>query len=459
MPTIYGAVDLVKNELRNAVVQNLGSAPASPVKGLLYFNSADNTLYWYDGTTWVAAKSAGALSPASTVTTQAVGDAPVVGSSTNYAREDHKHGREAFGAITTETTFGASSANGSAATLARSDHQHGNPTHNNADHSAIALSALAVPTAPVNMNSQRLISLGPPIASTDATTKQYVDDAVAGLSWKDACRVATTANLAALSGLLTVDGVTVAANDRVLVKDQTTASANGIYLAASGAWTRATDADTEAKLLGAAVFISEGTTNADSAWVMTANAPITIGSTSLPWVQFSGAGMVTAGLGLTKTGNTLDVGQGTGITVAADTVAVDTTVIATRSYVDTQDALSLTTAGNGLTKTGQTVDVVGGTGITVAADLVSVDTAVIATRSYVDTAVTGVTKKYAASIAGTASPETITHSLGTRDVIVQVYNSSTGTAVTVDWDATTTTQVVLRYNPNLGAGYRVVVVG
>lgn len=410
MPTIYGAVDLVKNELRNAVMQNLGSAPSTPVKGLMYFNSSDNTFYWYDGTTWVAAKSAGALSPATTVTTQAVGDTPVVGVSTNYAREDHKHGREAFGTITAETTFGTSSANGSALTLARSDHTHGNPAHDGAAHSAIPLSSLAVPTAAVNLNNQKITNLADPTAATDAANKQYVDGAIAGLSWKDPVRCATTANLAALSGLLTVDTITVAANDRVLVKNQTTASGNGIYLAQSGAWTRATDADIEADLLNAAVFVAEGTVNVDTAWVMTANAPITVGSTNLPWVQFAGVSTYIAGNGLTLTGNTFDVGAGTGITVAADTIAVDTSVIATQSFVTT--------------------------------------------------AITGMAKKFAGALTGTASPETVTHNLNTRDVQVTVLNGSTPyTAVEVDWDATTVNTVTVRYNPNLGAGYRCVVVG
>src|SRR5262252_7036651 len=121
MPTIYGPLDIVKNELRNAVMQNLGSAPASPVKGLMYFSTADNTLYWYDGTQWIAAKAAAGAIPAATVTTQAIGDAPVVGTLTNFAREDHKHGMPGFGAITAETAFGTGSANGSAVTIARSD--------------------------------------------------------------------------------------------------------------------------------------------------------------------------------------------------------------------------------------------------------------------------------------------------------------------------------------------------
>jgi hypothetical protein len=409
MPTVYGAVDLVKNELRNAVMQNLGTAPAAPVKGLMYFNSADNTLYWYDGTAWVAAKSGAGVSPATIVTTQAVGDAPVVGTGTNYAREDHKHGREAFGAITVEQTFGSSSTNGAATTIARSDHAHGNPVHDNAAHSTITLNSLQAPSTFISMNGQRILNLADPTGGSDAANKQYVDSLIAGLSWKDTVRVANTVNQA-LSGLITVDGVALVAGDRVLMKAQTTTSENGIWIAATGAWTRASDADSEADLLNAAVFVSQGATNADTAWVMSTNAPITVGTTGLTWVQFAGASTYTAGGGLTMTGNVLDVGAGTGILVAADTVAVDT--------------------------------------------------AVIATQAYVTTALTGMAKKFAAALTGTASPETVTHNLNTRDVQVMVLNgASPYTAVEVDWDATTVNSVTIRYNPNLGAGYRAVVVG
>src|SRR5262252_7906137 len=137
MPTIYGYIDLVKNELRNAAVQNLGSAPASPVKGQLYFDTTANILYWYNGTAWVAAQSGTSLPPATTVTTQAIGDAPVVGAGTNYAREDHKHGMPAFGTGTAENSFGAAASNGAAGTVPRADRGHGTPVHDAAAHTAL----------------------------------------------------------------------------------------------------------------------------------------------------------------------------------------------------------------------------------------------------------------------------------------------------------------------------------
>ena len=335
---------------------------------MLYFDSTANILYWYNGTAWVAAQGGGALTPASTVTTQAIGDAPVVGTSANYAREDHKHGEPAFGAITVEQTFGSASTNGAATTIARSDHAHGNATHDNAAHAAIALSALGVPTASVNLNSQKIINLADPTLATDATTKQYVDALVAGLAWKDTVKLASTANVA-LTGNVSVDGVTTAAGDRVLLKNQTAPAENGLWVASAGAWARATDADIEADLSNAAVFVSQGTVNKDTAWVMTTDAPITVATTGLTWVQFSGAGTYTAGNGLTMTGNVIDV-------------------------------------------------VAGDTSLTVAADSIIVNTAVIATQAYVTTAITGMTKKFAAALTGTASPETVTHNLSTRDVTV-----------------------------------------
>jgi hypothetical protein len=411
MPSIYGPLDLIKNELRQAVVQNLGSAPSSPVKGLLYFNSADNILYWYNGTQWIAAQAAAGAIPSDTVTTQAIGDAPVAGAATTFSRGDHKHGEPAFGNVTAQTTFGLGSANGGAASLARSDHTHGTPTHDAAAHSTIPISALAAATANLNLGGFKIVSLGTPTAGTDAVTKNYVDAGISGLSWKDTVRLASTVNIT-LSGLITVDGVVTVggALDRVLVKNQTNPAENGIWVPAPGAWSRATDADWENELLNAAVFVSEGTTNADTAWVMTTNAPITVGTTALTWAQFGAGAVYSAGNGLTLTGNVFDVGAGTGITVAADTVAVDTAVIATKAYAD------------GL--------------------------------------VVGTAKKYAAALTGTASPETVTHNLGSRDVHVQVLNGATPyTAVEVDWDAATTNTVVIRYNPNLGAGYRVVVIG
>jgi hypothetical protein len=198
------------------------------------------------------------------------------------------------------------------------------------------LDQFAAPTASVAFNSQRITGLADPVSAQDAATKNYVDGVATGLDVKGSVRVATTANIT-LSGLQTIDGVSVVAGDRVLVKNQTTASANGIYVVASGAWTRSTDADASAEVTGGMfVFVTEGSTYADTGWVLATNDTITLGTTSLSFVQFSGAGTYLNGNGLSLTGSTFAVvaASGGGLTVSGSGVAIDTTVVV-RKYAAT----------------------------------------------------------------------------------------------------------------------------
>jgi phage-related tail fiber protein len=146
---------------------------------------------------------------------------------------------------------------------------------------------------------------------TDAYTAAQVDALVQGLDVKASVKASTTANIASLSGAQTVDGVSLVAGDRVLVKDQTTTNQNGIYVVAAGAWTRATDFDVWTEVPGAFTFVEQGTTNADSGWVCTADAGGTVGSNAITFSQFSGAGQITAGTGLSKSGNTLSIANTT----------------------------------------------------------------------------------------------------------------------------------------------------
>lgn len=213
---------------------------------------------------------------------------------------------------------------------------------------AYRLDQFAAPTSSVSMNSQKLTSLADPTSPQDAATKAYVDAARAGLDVKDSVRVATTANIT-LSGEQTIDGVAVVAGDRVLVKSQSTASDNGIYVVAAGSWSRATDADASAEVTaGLFVFVEEGTANADSGWVLTTNAPVTLGSTSLAFAQFSGAGQITAGDGLTKTGVAINVvtADSGRIVVNADSIDLATTGVSASTYKSvTVDAYGRVTAG------------------------------------------------------------------------------------------------------------------
>ena len=143
---------------------------------------------------------------------------------------------------------------------------------------------------------------------TDAYTKSQVDAIITGLDFKQSVRVATTANIT-LSGLQTIDGISVLANDRVLVKGNTTKAENGIYVANSGAWTRTTDADNSPIgeiTSGMYCFVEEGTVNANSGWVLITDGTITLGTTELNFAQFNGLAQIEAGTGLVKVGNTLN---------------------------------------------------------------------------------------------------------------------------------------------------------
>src|SRR5262245_18827628 len=208
------AIDLARNELQNAVVQNLAAAPSSPVKGQLYFDTTvnPNVLYWWDGTTWQAAKSGATVTAGAGLTL--TGSTLDVGAGTGIT--------VAADTVAVDTTF--------------LDGRYVNTTGDTM-------------AGPLTLNAD-------PASALQAATKQYVDNLVTGLAWSDTVRAATTANIT-LSGTQTIDGVAVVAGDRVLVKNQTTASENGVYVVAAGAWTRATDADSEAELLNMAVWVSQ----------------------------------------------------------------------------------------------------------------------------------------------------------------------------------------------------------
>lgn len=183
----------------------------------------------------------------------------------------------------------------------------------------------------------RINNLLDPTQPQQAATKAYVDATKQGLDIKDSVRAATTANIV-LSAPQTIDGIAVIAGDRVLVKNQTTGQDNGIYVVAAGAWTRSTDADTSAEVTaGMFTFVEEGTANGDSGWVLTTNNPITLGTTPLVFTQFSGAGQVDAGAGLTKTGNTLNVvtADAGRIVVNADSIDLATTGVSAAAYGNT----------------------------------------------------------------------------------------------------------------------------
>jgi len=223
------------------------------------------------------------------------------------------------------------------------------------------IDSLAAATAPIDAGSQLINNVATPLAGTDAANKAYVDAARTGLDVKESVRAATTGNIT-LSGTQAIDGVTLAAGERVLVKDQNTPHENGIYVVASGAWSRSDDADTSDKVTpGMFTFVEEGTSYDNTGWVLANNATVTLNTTGLSFVQFSGAGVITAGAGLTKTGNTLDVvGTSGRISVGANSIDISS------GYAGQTSITTLGTITSG-TWNGTAIDFAsGGTGLTTA---------------------------------------------------------------------------------------------
>jgi hypothetical protein len=310
-------------------------------------------------------------------------------------------------------------------------------------------------TADLDADGSTITNLPTPTNSGDAATKGYVDNAVAGLTWKPAVHLLATSNVA-LTGdneTLVIDGHTALGVDevgyRILLTAQTTDSQNGIYVYADTGTTytltRSADADVYTELKGATVFVQEGTTYGQSAWTQ-GNTYLT-DFTAQDWVQFSGAAQIVAGAGLTKDGNTLDVvGTTNRITVHADNIDIST------SYVGQS---SITTLGT------ITTGVWNGTDIAVADGGTGASTAAGARQNL------GATTKYTE-----ANPElivssgevtwTVTHNLGIRTVVVQVYDTVGFDSVEVDVERTNTNTVTLQWpaSATVDAGsYQVVIIG
>jgi len=241
---------------------------------------------------------------------------------------------------------------------------------------------------------------------------------------------ASTANLT-LSGAQTIDGVSVIAGDRVLVKDQTTASNNGIYLCASGSWTRTTDADTYAELVAAYTFVEGGTVNGNNGFICTIPTSGTLGSTSITFAQFSGAGQITAGAGLTKTGNTLDVGTASSsrIVVNSDNIDLATTAVTAGTYKSvTADAYGRITAGTNPTT-------ISGFGITDAYTKTEVDTSLSGKLSTTGGTMSGAIAMGTSKITGLGDP-TNNQDAATKTYVDGILGSATSAATSAAAAAT-----------------------
>lgn len=340
-------INLHQNELQNARVQNLAAAPSSPVSGQTYFDTVLLANYSWNGTTWAPAD-------ASKATNIPVAAIPAL------------------------------------ATTVQGYH----------------LNQFAAPTASIPMAGFTFTGLPTPTAAGQAAEYSWVigqvQSASAGISSKPPVNAVATANVTTLSGTTTVDGVSLVAGNRLLLTAQTTASQNGPWVIAAGAWTRPVTEGATAELDPGAMWLSlAGTSGAGSQWRMSTTGTIVVGTTAITIVQFGAGSSYTAGNGLTLTGSVFSVNpvSGGGILSASGGVSVDTTVVA---------------------------------------------------------------RKFSATIGdGSATSIVVTHGLGTQDVHIQVKQAASPFGVVeCDMSATSTTTATLAFAAAPAASaYRVTVIG
>jgi hypothetical protein len=298
-------------------------------------------------------------------------------------------------------------------------------------------------SANLDANSNKIINLTTPTASTDAANKAYVDSVSQGLDVKQSVRVSTTANVdlsTALEAGDVIDGVTLVAGNRVLVKHQTSAADNGLYVVqASGAAARSDDANISSEVTaGFFTFVEEGTLYGNTGWVLTTDNPITLGTTELTFTQFSGTGTFTAAAGLTLTGTAFSVD----VTPSSGEPSLINTGGAVEVKVNTTDGLEVTASGVGINN---------GTGLTFSSGALVFDTA----NGY------GV-RKLAFNVGnGSATSYTVNHALATRDVTVHLFeNASPYAQVEADVEHTDSNNLAIKFAvAPTSDQYRVVVVG
>lgn len=269
-----------------------------------------------------------------------------------------------------------------------------------------------------------------PVSGNDVVNKTYLDFFATGISWKQPVNCGTTTNIT-LSGLQTIDGVTVVAGDRVLVKSQSAPAQNGIYLASATAWSRAPDADTWDELISAICFVESGSTLAGSAWYCTVQPGGTLNTTAVTWSNFSVAATYTAGTGLTladyvfsitntgvsaaaygsasKTLTATVNAQGQLTVLAATDIAIANTQVSGLGTMSTQAASSVAITGgtiNGTTIGGSTAAAVTGTTVTANTQFTGAGTGLTGTATSLSiggNAATATSATTATNIAGGAT--------------------------------------------------------
>lgn len=291
----FNNINLNKNLLQNASIHPLAAAPSTPVVGQVYYDTVSLQILSWTGAAW----------------TNMATNSPLL------------NGQNA--------AFYLGRANHTGTQLAATVSDLATTVQ------AYRLDQFAAPTASVSLGSQRIINLAEPVGAQDAATMNYVQaqvaNAAAGIDAKPSVRIVLSAN-DTLSGLAARDGVTPVAGDRVLARAQTTGSQNGVYVAAAGAWARATDADQSAELTpGAFWFVEEGTAGAKTQWRIENTGTIVVGTTSITINQFGAGAVYTASLGVQLVGSDFraQVVASGGIQAVAGGLQVDTTIVARKA--------------------------------------------------------------------------------------------------------------------------------
>ena len=424
-------LDLNQNELRNATFEKVATDPSSGnFEGRTIYNTTTDTLKVYTGSAWTSL-------PHSIVSGGGAGIAEAL-----TVTESNGTVTLTLNVADTDSAGLLPAAMWNMLTDATSD---------------------ATASKLVKRDAQGNAKVATPTDSAHIATKGYVDAARQGLDVKQSVRVATVSPINLASDLEagdTIDGVTLVAGDRVLVKNQSTAIENGIYVAvSSGAASRSSDAngtaDTGELLPGTFTFVEEGTVNSDKGFVVSTNGTITIDVTQIAWTQFSGAGSFEAGDGLSQDGNTINVNV-----VADRTEITGDAVDIASTYVGQE---SITTLGTITTGVWNGTDVAVADGGTGASDAASARTNLgIKTTAGAATTSAATLARVAAqgntAHAGGTSTTTVTHNFNTTDVIVQVYEVATGETVFGDVTRPNadTVQVVLLGSHSANA-FRIVV--
>ena len=467
-------LNLNQNQLINGKFEQLATDPlADNFEGRLIYNTTEDTIKVYTGSAWrKMLHTVSIAGTASAALTQA----------------------EANGTITLTPVLATTSAHG---VMSSSDKTKLDEATADATASKLVI-----------RDGSGNAKVATPTDAAHIATKGYVDSARQGLDVKASVRAATTAaiNLATdLQAGDVIDGVTLVAGNRVLVKNQVSASENGIYVAvASGVASRSTDAngtaDTGELTSGTFTFVEEGTVNFDSGFVVSTNGTISVGSTGITWTQFSGAGSFEAGDGLSKSGTTVNVNVGTGIEISSDALRISSaaagdglgysagvlsvTLGAATGLETTSDAVGIkldsgiaglaTTssglkiksdiAGDGLTYTNGVIsrDVIDlgdasndttGTlpidqGGTNAVSASAARTSLAATPSGGSDTSTPTLARVASKAVGNevATSFVITHNFNTKAVIVQVYDTAGFDTVIADVERTTVDTVTVSFS-------------